>query len=92
MRDKAIKYLMDTYVADWAPKPAHVPSLTTSNVSTVRTQRPSEVIRCFLDDTDDGDDEGYEKEGKFAIYVVPLYEKSFAYVSSSCVRARQILL
>ena len=41
---------------------------------------------------DDEGDEEYEEEGKFSIYVVPLYEKMFDYVSSSCVIARRILL
>ncbi len=66
---------MDTYVADLAPNYIHVPSASTSHVSTVRTERPPKVNRCFLDDTDDENDEEYEEEGKFAIYVVPLYEK-----------------
>jgi hypothetical protein len=62
------------------------------HVSTVRAQRPPKVNRGFLDDTDDEEDEEYEEEGKFAIYVLPLYEKNFNYVSSSCVIARRILL
>ena len=92
MRDNAKKYLMVTYVADWAPKHVLVPSSSTSNLSTVRAQRPPKANRCFLDDTDDEDDEEYEEQGEFAIYFVPLYETSFYYVSSSCVRAQQILL
>ena len=67
MRVKAKRYLMDTYVADWAPKLVPLPSSSTSHVSTVRTQRRPKVYRCFFDDKDDEDDEEYEEEGKFAI-------------------------
>jgi hypothetical protein len=55
MRDKAKKYLMDTYIVDWAPKPERVPPLgPTSRASTA--PRPPKLNRGFLDDTDDEDD------------------------------------
>ena len=55
MRDKAKKYLLEAYIADWAPKPEQVPQLgPTIRVATA--PRPPKQNKGFLDDTDDEDD------------------------------------
>ena len=56
MRDKAKKYLLDTYLADWAPKP--VESQATIRPTTLQPPRAQKVVRKgFLEDTDDEDKE-----------------------------------
>jgi hypothetical protein len=55
MRDKAKKYLIDTYIANWAPKPEPKPVAPASRPA--NAPKPAQKLsRCFLDDTDDEDD------------------------------------
>jgi hypothetical protein len=68
MRDKAKKYLVDTYLADWGPKPTQLLQ-TTARPSTTPAPAPlpqKVVSKGFLDDTDD-EDEDDEDEGKSII-------------------------
>jgi len=51
-----VKYLMDTYLADWAPNPVRVPLVgpTSRHATAPRLLKAS---RGFLDDTDNEFDE-----------------------------------
>ena len=63
MRDKAKRYLVETYLSDWAPKPVQAPP-TASTTRMPTAPRPEKASRGFLDDTDDEDD---EDEGKLIL-------------------------
>ena len=68
MRDKAKKYLIDAYLADWAPKPVVPSAGSTSQI--LPAPRPPKTSRGFLDDTDDDDDDEEEDdEGKYCTYI-----------------------
>ena len=67
MRDKANKYLVDTYLADQGPKPTQLKTTTRPILTPAPAPLPQKVVsNGFLDDTDDKDDDD-EDEGKFII-------------------------
>ncbi len=51
------KYLIDTYIVDWAPKPEPKPVGPTSRPA-IAPKQSLKLNRGFLDDTDDEDDAG----------------------------------
>jgi hypothetical protein len=67
MRDKAKKYLTDTYHADYDPKPIKIQTTARPSTTSAPAPLPQQVVsKGFLDDTDDEDDND-EDEGKFMI-------------------------
>jgi hypothetical protein len=86
MRDKARKYLHDTYLADWAPK--SVSSVESTSLRPTVVSRPPKVSRGFLDDTDDEEDED-EDGGKINVLFPCTYaQMRFDYVSAVLHRRR----
>ena len=73
MRDKARKYLIDTYIADWAPKPEPKPAGPNSRPA-IAPKQSLKLNRGFLDDTDDEDD---VEEGNVSLicspYIISLF-------------------
>jgi len=70
MRDKAKKYLMDIYLADWAPNPERVPPVGPTSWH-VTAPCPLKASRGFLANTDDENDE--EEGNAYIIYIICFY-------------------
>ncbi len=67
MRDKAKKYLVDAYLADWGPKPTQLQTTARLSSTPAPAPLPQKVVsKGFLDVIDDEDDDE-EDGGKFII-------------------------
>ena len=64
MRDTAKRYLVETYLSDWAPKPVHAPP-TSSTTRKPTAPRPEKASKGFFDDTgDEGDEDEFSRSCK----------------------------